>query len=280
MICYLSFAGCNKNPASPTNQNNQSSMAPETLAVPHGLARPIVLKAIPAGTFTMGSSDTLDDVGAQPPHQVTLSAFKMSETDVTQEQYQAVMDTNPSFHTAGTEAPLKPVEQVSWYNAVQFCNALSALSGLTPVYDTSTWTADFSKTGYRLPTEAQWEYACRAGSTTAFWWGPDTNGMGARTWSAFNALGTTQPAATKPANAYGLYDMTGNVWQWCNDWYGDYAAGAATDPTGPATGTSRVQRGGSFVESGYYVVFRSAFRYVNSPDWTYFSLGFRVVLPR
>jgi formylglycine-generating enzyme required for sulfatase activity len=165
------------------------------------------MKDIPAGTFTMGS-DSLLDAGAQPPHQVTLSAFKMSETDVTQEQYQAVMDTNPSFFNTGTGASLRPVESVTWYNAAQFCNALSALSGLASVYDTSTWTADFSKTGYRLPTEAQWEFACRAGSTTEYWWGSDTNGMGARTWSIYNSGLTTHPVATKLANAYGMYDMT------------------------------------------------------------------------
>jgi formylglycine-generating enzyme required for sulfatase activity len=283
-ICFLSFWGCNKNPVSPTNQNNQSSMAPETLAVPHGLARPIVFKHIPAGTFTMGS-DSLEDRGASPPHQVTLSAFKMSETHVTQEQYLAVMDTNPSYADTGTGASLRPVESVSWFDAVKFCNALSLLSGLTVVYDTSAWTADFTKSGYRLPTEAQWEYACRAGSTTEWWWGSDTNGMGARTWSAYNSDNITHSVATKLANVYGLYDMTGNVWQWCSDYYGDYTAGAATDPTGPATGLCRVLRGASF---GYDIsgvkvedVFRSAYRYKYIyPTYKYDNYGFRVVLPR
>jgi formylglycine-generating enzyme required for sulfatase activity len=244
-----------------------------------GLQRMIVMKDIPAGTFTMGS-DSAADIDASPAHQVTLSAFKMQETDVTQEQYLAVMGTNPSHFDAGTGASLRPVEMVRWYDAVQFCNALSAISGLTPVYDTSTWTADFSKTGYRLPTEAQWEYVCQAGSTTEYWWGPDTNGMGGRTWSYYNSGGTTQPVATKLANSYGLYDITGNVWQWCNDWYGVYTAGAATDPTGAATGTYRVVRGGSWHDSdGVY--FRSADRaYYDLPDFRDNDNGFRVVLPR
>jgi len=246
-----------------------------------GLQRMIVMKEIPAGTFTMGS-DSSEDNGA-PTHQVTLSTFAMQETDVTQEQYLAVMDSNPSYFDTGTGALLRPVETVTWYNAAQFCNALSVLSRLTPVYDTSTWTADFSKTGYRLPTEAQWEYACRAGSTTEYWWGPDTNGMGARTWSYYNSGGTTHPVATKLANAYGLYDMTGNVWQWCNDCYGAYTAGAVTDPTGAAGGTYRVLRGGSWDSYiNFYVIdyFHSACRDYYFPLFRDDLLGFRVVLPR
>ena len=255
------------------------SSVPETLTVQFGLQRIIAMKDIPTGTFIMGSDSSVD-YGASPPHQVTLSAFKMQETDVTQEQYLAVMGTNPSYFDSGTGAALRPVETVSWYDAVHYCNALSKLSGLDTVYNTTTWAADFTKSGYRLPTEAQWEYACRAGSITEFWWGPDTNGMGARTWSYNNSGGTTQPVATKLANAYGLYDMTGNVWQWCNDWYGSYTAGAATDPTGATTGTYRVLRGGSW---NYYDVddIRSANRYYNDPDVSnYVVIGFRVVLPR
>jgi formylglycine-generating enzyme len=242
-----------------------------------GLQRQIVMKDIPAGTFTMGSDSSVD-YGAQPPHQVTLSAFAMQEAEVTQEQYLAVTGTNPSNFNAGTDASLRPVETVDWFDAAKYCNALSLFSGLIAVYDTSAWTADFSKTGYRLPTEAQWEYACRAGSITEYWWGPDTNGIGACTWSNYNSGGTTQPVATKLANAYGLYDMTGNVWEWCNDWFGAYTTGAATDPTGASNGTYRVLRGGSC----YYFSddFRSAFRYYGNPDYRYYGFGFRVALPR
>ncbi len=244
-----------------------------------GLQRMIVMKDIPAGMFTMGSDSSADD-SASPAHQVTLSAFKMQETEVTQEQYLAVMGINSSHFDTGAGASLRPVDEVDWYDAVQFCNALSAISGLTPVYDTSTWSADFSKTGYRLPTEAQWEYACRAGSTTAYWWGPDTNGLGACTWWENNSNGTTHPVATKLANSYGLYDITGNVWQWCNDWYGVYTGGAATDPTGAATGTYRVERGGSWHDSDS-AYFRSTDRaYSDLPNFRNNDNGFRVVLPR
>jgi formylglycine-generating enzyme required for sulfatase activity len=247
------------------------------------LQRPIVMKDIPAGTFTMGSDSTI----ALQPHQVTLSAFKMQETEVTQEQYLAVMGMNPSWFNTGTEALHRPVDQVSWYDAAKFCNALSLLSGLSAVYDTVTWTADLSKNGYRLPTEAQWEYACRAGSTTEYWWGADTNGIGARAWSYYNSDATTHPVATRLANAWGLYDMTGNVWEWCNDWGGGSSlVGAETDPTGPASGTLRVLRGGSWYNYGpwdstinnYY---RSAYHNANYPDDDHDNLyGFRCVLPR
>jgi formylglycine-generating enzyme required for sulfatase activity len=260
---------------------NGLSSAPCTLTVQFGLQRPIVMKDIPSGTFTMGSNN-IADWGAEPSHQVTLSAFAMQETKVTQEQYMAVMDTNPSHLITGTDAPLRPVENVSWYDAVKYCNTLSLLSGLTVVYDTSTWTADFSKTGYRVPTEAQWEYTCRAGSSTEFWWGGDTNGMGARAWSNYNSGNTTHPVATKLANVYGLYDMVGDVWEWCNDWYGDYSADSATDPTGAASGTHRVLHGGSWSNEiiDYSGAFRSAARNPTVPDtWVDYN-GFRIALPR
>jgi formylglycine-generating enzyme required for sulfatase activity len=231
------------------------------------------MKDIPAGTFSMGETGI-----ATPVHQVTLSAFLMQETEVTQEQYLAVMGKNQARFDTGATAPLKPVETVSWYEAVKFCNALSLLSGLTAVYDTTTWTADFTKNGYRLPTEAEWEYACRAGSLTSYWWGPDTNGMGASTWSLYNSGFTTQPVATKAANAYGLYDMTGNVWEWCNDWYGAYTAGAATNPLGAATGEFRVLRGGSWY--AYVNDLRSAYRYGDLPGNRNCYIGFRCVCSR
>ncbi len=258
------------------DKNNLWSV-PETLSVQFGLKRMIVMKDIPAGTFSMGDTGFSD---ATTVHQVTLSAFKMQETEVTQEQYLAVMGTNPAYFQTGDSALLRPVENVNWYNAVRFCNALSLLSGLTAVYDTTTWTADTSKNGYRLPTEAQWEYTCRGGTTTIYWWGADTNGMGSRAWTYDSSGSTTHPVATKTANSYGLYDMAGNVWEWCNDWYGSYTADAVTNPQGAATGSSRVLRGGSWIN--YYVLYRSAYRFNGSPGSGFgrSDYGFRVVLPR
>lgn len=226
------------------------------------------LKEIPAGTFTMGQASIADTV-----HQVTLSAFAMQETDVTQQQYFDVMGAQPSYFTGD---PARPVESITWFNAARYCNVLSALVGFGAVYDTTSWSADFSRNGFRLPTEAQWECACRAGTTTPYWWGNDTTGMDSGTWSVYNSDSMTHPVAAKRPNAFGLYDMTGNVWQWCNDWYATYGSDSVTDPSGPATGTLRVLRGGSWG----YDDFRSATRDASDPNAFDNKDGFRCVLPR
>ena len=260
------------------------------MAINADLISSIVMISIPAGSFIMGSDSSVDYGAFQsdpsPPHQVTLSAFKIQKTDVTQGQYLAVMGTNPAYYAVDLS---RPVERTSWYDAIQFCNALSKLSSFDTVYsysfsgDTNV-TYDLTKNGYRLPTEAQWEYACRAGSTTEFWWGPDTNGMGAHIWwEGNNPGGTTQPVATKLPNAFGLYDMTGNVWQYCNDWYGSYSANSVTNPTGPATGVFRVLRAGCWggFYGDYINIFRSAFRDGDMyPYHRNTNVGFRVVLPQ
>jgi formylglycine-generating enzyme required for sulfatase activity len=253
------------------DKNNVWS-APETLLVKFGMQRPIVMKDIPAGTFSMGEAGVADSV-----HQVTLRAFRIQETEVTQEQYLAVMGKNPSYFPGDFS---RPVEQANWNDAVQFCNELSALTGLTPVYDTATLTPDNTKTGYRLPTEAQWEYACRAGSTTPYWWAADTNGLGASAWWYGNSSGTTHPVASKSANGWGLFDMAGNVLEWCNDWYAGYAPGAATDPTGASSGTYRVIRGGCLADMSARL--RSASRLKGIPGYRPVGpgyAGFRVALP-
>ncbi|MBN1127593.1 MAG: SUMF1/EgtB/PvdO family nonheme iron enzyme [Chitinispirillaceae bacterium] len=217
------------------------------------------MKLIPAGTFLIGVDSICQTPGTvnwwgDTIHQVTLSEYYMDSTEVTQADYASLMGVNPSYFTGDL---LRPVERVTWFDAVLYCNARSNKYGKDTVYTFTSITGtpgngctdlgelaiDFSKKGYRLPTDAEWEYACRD-NTKIYWWGNDTNGMGDRAWSYYNSSDTTHPAAAKTANAYGLYDMTGNVWEWCNDWYGIYGSGAVTNPTGTVSGSYRVVRGG------------------------------------
>jgi len=223
------------------------------------------LVRIPAGTFMMGSPLTeLDrDADEGQVHEVTLSQdFYMGIYEVTQEQYQAVTGADPSYFTSsGLTAP---VEKVSWYDAVVFCDQLSLLAGRTVA----------------LPTEAQWEYACRAGSTTRFYYGDDLDYslLGAYAWYSSNSGDQTHPVGEKAPNLWGLYDMHGNVWEWCSDWYdGNYYQYANnTDPQGPQITNRRVMRGGSWTPSPGPC--RSANRNRNYPDNRHYFLGFRVVV--
>jgi formylglycine-generating enzyme len=250
-----------------------------------------VMKFISGGTFQMG--DTNGRSNEQPVHSVTVSSFYMDSTEVTQADYLALMGVNPSYFTGDS---LRPVDFVTWYDAVLYCNARSKMEGKDTVYSYSYIqliagepvqvegiAIDYAKKGYRLPTEAEWEYACRAGTTTSYWWGTDTNGMGARVWWSYNSGGTTHPVATKLANAYGLYDMEGNVLEWCNDWVCMclYQPGAVTNPTGGTgegglrAGWLRAMRGGGSPND----FFRSAYRSNDLPGNRYGTVGFRCVLP-
>jgi len=231
----------------------------------------IKLMRIPKGKFLMGSPETEKERREnETQHEVTISQnFYMGATEVTQAQWKKVMGNNPS-NFKGDELP---VETVSWENAVEFCNRLSEMP-------------EEKKTGrkYRLPTEAEWEYACRAGTTTPFHFGSQLNGRQANcngtvpygTDTKGPDLEKTAPVGTYPANAWGLYDMHGNVWEWCSDWYGEYPAGSLTNPSGPATGSFRVFRGGSWRYDA--VDCRSADRNWYAPSGRIFDLGFRVAL--
>ena len=228
--------------------------------------------SIPGGTFQMGGTVHGDE---QPVHAVTVSPFAMCTTAVTQAAWTAVMGANPSRFKGDD----RPVENVSWREAIDFCNALSKRLGRVPVYtragDEVTW--DRAADGARLPTEAEWEYACRAGTTTAWWCGDDESLLGGVAWYKANAGGETHTVSQKRPNPWGLYDVHGNVWEWCWDWKGTYAAGPATDPAGAPRGVGRVLRGGSCW--GGPGGCRSAFRGRNLPDFRDGNLGFRVVLP-
>ncbi len=226
---------------------------------------------------------------ASPVHSVTVGTFAMSQTLVTQGQYQAVMDTDPAYFRGLTTAA-NPVEEVSWYDAALFCNALSKSVGLDTVYKyngtiDSSVLIDSTGNGYRLPTEAEYEYAYRSGTTTDYYWGrnypPQTSGdtlaIDSNAVWYLNSPNGPQPVATRKPNAFGLYDISGNLWEWCNDWYGSYSDSSQVNPTGPAGGTHRVLRGGSWY--GTYVAddLAASYRVGNDPADRYDLYGFRVV---
>jgi formylglycine-generating enzyme required for sulfatase activity len=200
---------------------------------------------LPGGQFTLGSDS--GEADEQPAHRVQLSPFYLDITEVTQDSYQRLMGTNPSKW----KAPERPVERVNWVQAVQYCNLRSQREGLQPCYDLTTFQCDFSADGYRLPTEAEWEYACRAGTTTAWSSGDSATDLEKHAWLKPSAANTTHPVRQKAPNAWGLYDMHGNVAEWCHDFYAEgYGGGeAVSDPRGPAEGEERVVRGGNFALS-------------------------------
>lgn len=194
---------------------------------------------LPGGTFMMGTE--YGDGSKIPVHKVTVSPFHIGKYDVTQKQYSEIIGTNPSYFTGDD----LPVEQVSWYDAVNFCNRLSVKSGLKPYYMINGKNVTITGgNGFRLPTEAEWEYACRGGTTTVYYWGNELNGD--YCWHLYNPGGKTHSVGQKKPNAYGLYDMTGNVWQLCWDWYSK-DPGPANDPHGPENGDYRLRRGGSWL---------------------------------
>jgi formylglycine-generating enzyme required for sulfatase activity len=214
---------------------------------------------IPAGTFMMGSGiEQEGDEDEQPQHQVTLSRpFYVQTTPVTQGQWHQVMGENPSFfRECGEDCP---VENVSWDEVQEFIEKLNRMEGTDQ---------------YRLPTEAEWEYACRAGSTTSFCFGDDVAKLEKYAWYEENSEKSTHPVGFLKANPWGLHDMHGNVYEWCQDWYGQYPPGPVTDPEGPSSGEYRVLRGGSW--NGDADDLRSAYRLRFSPGYRYNHIGFRV----
>ena len=252
---------------------------------------------IQGGTFTMGSpyNEPSRSVN-ETQHQVRITSFYMGIYEVTQREYQEVMGTNPSNFKGNN----LPVELVSWYDAIEYCNRRSEREGLTPVYtidksrrdpnnssriDTFRWLITWNRNanGYRLPTEAELEYACRAGTITPFNTGnniptsmanydgrnPYNNSSRGTYRARTTAVGSFAP------NPWGLYDMHGNVYEWCWDWFGNYSAGAQTDPRGDVSGYERVYRGGSWYSFG--PILRSAFRNCTDPSDRGHSIGFRVV---
>ncbi len=213
--------------------------------------------AVKGGTFTMGATaeQTGADSDESPTHSVTLSDYYIGETEVTQELWQAVMGSNPSWFTGNMQ---RPVECVSWNDCQTFITKLNELTGES----------------FALPTEAQWEYAARGGKSTKGYLYSGSNSIADVAWYKDNSSDTTHPVKSKSPNELGLYDMSGNVYEWCADWYGSYSSTSQTNPVGPSTGSHRVRRGGSW--SYYATICRIADRdYCTPPSLTY-NFGLRL----
>ena len=244
-----------------------------------------------------------DDYDNNKPHTVSLSAYLIGETEVTQELWQAVMGNNPSGFTGtpaeGKRQGKRPVENVNWYQAIAFCNKLSIKLGLDPCYtvkvggspvdfatlsfdqiptgNNADWNKaelDMNKKGFRLPTEAEWEWAAKGGTDNK-WAGTNTDAeLKNYAWYALNSGSKTHEVKKKDPNGYGLYDMTGNVWEWCWDWYGTIPASLGADYAGPASGSLRVERGGSWNYGAYDCTV--GVRGNSSPGLRSNRLGFRL----
>ena len=269
---------------------------------------------VPGGSFELGRELNPAFVGNDetPVSTVNISGFYMGKYQVTQEQYQAVMGTNPSYFdgsvyrvpAAGEVQEKRPVEGVSWYDAIVFCNRLSIMEGLTPAYSISgstnpndwgtiptTWNDPLraiwdtvqivsDSTGYRLPTEAQWEYAAKGGNgSPGNFTYSGSNNPNDVAWYSANSGSRTHEVGKKAPNILGIYDMSGNVWEWCWDWWGSYTSTTKTDPMGAPSGTYRVVRGGGWNDSSEDV--RSVYRDSGwgYPNDRYGLLGFRVSCP-
>ena len=261
---------------------------------------------IAGGTFEMGDHAGVGNSDEQPVHSVTLDAFYMDVYEVSNTKFADYLNNsnvsvsgssvyqvggagqeicglayglNHNGTSFGIDAGKDnhPVVNQTWYGAALYCNYLSAADGRTPCYDETTFACDYTADGYRLPTEAEWEYASRGGEHNPYYqypWGSNSITSGDANYWGSN-IGTTVDVGNYAANGYGLYDMAGNVWEWTGDWYGTYSASAQTNPTGPASGSHRVLRGGGWVTSA--INLRCAARSYINPTSRYNGLGFRVL---
>ncbi len=214
---------------------------------------------VEAGTFTMGATPEMENPwdGEKPTHQVTLTNdYYIGKYEVTQALWQAVMSNNPSYFKGDN----LPVEKVSWNDCQEFISKLNTITGKT----------------FRLPTEAEWEYAARGGKKSKGYQYSGSNNLSDVAWYEDNSGNKTHAVGSKQANELGIYDMSGNVWEWCQDWYGKYSSSSQTNPTGANSGSNRVRRGGGW--GGNAWICRSSYRYSYAPGFSNDSLGLRLVL--
>jgi formylglycine-generating enzyme required for sulfatase activity len=227
---------------------------------------------IQGGAFTMGAAEI-----ATPEHRVTVSSFNIGKYEVTQGQWAAVIGNNPSDPDCGI-GDNYPINMVSWNDIVGTSGVTMTINGITYYANGFIYRLN-QLTGkqYRLPTEAEWEYAARGGNQSLGYTYSGSNTAGDVVWYSDNSGSSTHPVGMKAANELGIHDMNGNVWEWCSDWRGDYSSEAQSNPIGPASGSNRVYRGGSWHSIGDNC--RVASRNNGSPDFRYYGLGFRLVLP-
>ena len=248
-----------------TALGEQSSLKPQcankTFTV-NGVS--FVMVKVDGGTFMMGATSEQGNIaisGAKPTHQVTLSSFYIGQTEVTQELWKAVMGKNPS-HCSGYNygnTLQRPVEKVSYDDCQVFLRKLNALTG----------------EHFNLPTEAQWEYAARGGNKSKGYKFAGSNNVDDVAWDDNNSRNATHDVAIKHPNELGLYDMTGNVYEWCQDWYGDYSSSSQINPMGPVSGSLRVCRGGCWWCAGFCHL---SYRNAHKPDYRSFYIGLRLAL--
>lgn len=299
LFLILALAGCGNQEQQEPSFPSESPQEPDqaatvsTESTSPEIAPPEEFVLISGGTFQMGSLESEAwRVEDETAHTVTVSDYYISKFEVTQAEYQAIMGKNPSAFTGDDF----PVESIFWMDAIQYCNTRSAQEGLTPAYAVNgqnvSW--DRSANGYRLPTEAEWEYACRAGTDTPFNTQTSISADEANYWGHYPYLiednyfsqgnletkpgvyrQTTVVVGSFEPNAWGIYDMHENVGEWVWDWYGAYETGEQNDPTGPVSGTLRVNRGGGW--NDFAKNLRSAYRATLPPDSASFNIGLRLV---
>jgi len=265
-FCILIFEfliGCRR--------DKESTPEPEIIKTKTG----IEMVAIPAGWFEMGNDKGAPD--ESPVHRVWVSSFLMDRFEVVQEQFRKFQLSDPSHF----KNPKHPLEQINWTDAAIYCNERSLAEGLEPCYDEESWQCNFDANGYRLPTEAEWEYACRAGTDTKYSFGNDARKLKAYAWFAENSSGKTHLVGSKSPNQWGLFDMHGNVAEWCNDFYSAnyYKQSPQKDPKGPPDGKERVLRGGAWNSSADSCrsTYRASDPSINDTCLASDSIGFRCV---
>lgn len=236
VLLTLPLIGCHQKVGNSTNE----PAVPKVIEITD--ANNVSMVVLPGGAFTMGNASGADT--EKPAHEVMLSPFAIDKVEVTQIQFANLELPNPSNFKGDDN----PVDQVRWNEAAEFCNERSKAEGLEPCYDLSTFRCDFEASGYRLPTEAEWEYAARSGTTGDYYFSGGSSKLTSNACYAGNSEKRTTAAGSKRPNAFGLFDMLGNVAEWCNDPYAAdyYANSPRTDPRGPVDGPKRVLRGGSW----------------------------------